>query len=105
MHQTFREENASFQENLGEPRKSLFISIFNRSFCYYFDKNFEKGFWSSSLRQAKVAQVGRLRSLLAAVAALAVLAAAAVLAGAAAVVAGALSVDCNTTMQQSNIKI
>ena len=49
--------------------------------------------------------MGRLRSLLAAVAALAVLAAAAVLAGAAAVVAGALSVDCNTTMQQSNIKI
>ena len=101
MHQTFREENASFQENLGEPRKSLFISIFNQSFCNYFDKNFEKGFWSSSLRLAKEAQTGRRRrSLLAAVAALAVLAAAAVLAGAAAVVAGALAVDWNAKMQQ-----
>ena len=93
MHRTFREENASFQENLGEPRKSLFISIFNQLFYNYFDKNFEKGFWSSSLCQAKEAQTGRRRSLLAAVAALAVLAAAAVLAGAAAVVAGALAVD------------
>ena len=44
-------------------------------------------------------RVGR-RSLLAAVAALAVLAAAAVLAGAAAVVAGALAVDWNAKMQQ-----
>ena len=44
MHQTFREENASFQENLGEPRKSLFISIFNQSFYNYSDMNFEKGF-------------------------------------------------------------